>query len=169
MQRILIIGSSGAGKSHLALRLGEELGVAVIHLDREYWRPGWSEPAKDEWGAELAHLLQREQWIMDGNFGGTMEMRMEAADTVIFLDMPRTTCVARVLKRWWSYRGEARPDMADGCDEKVDLKFLKWVWRYPVDSKPTVEARLAKFNGRLRVIRLHSSAEIDSFVDSLNN
>lgn len=167
MQKILIVGSSGAGKSHFARRLGAQLGLEVIHLDREYWQPGWTEPSREQWRDTLDKLLKRDAWIMDGNFGGTMEIRMACADTVIFLDLPRTTCTLRVLKRWWTYKRGTRPDMAPGCDERVDIKFLKWVWSFPVESKPKVEERLLRFGDRLRVIRLISHKDIESYLRSI--
>src|ERR1051325_3370360 len=111
MQKILVIGSGGAGKSTFARRLGERLKLDVIHLDRLYWKPGWIETPKDEWRRLIQELLNREAWIMDGNYSGTLEMRMAACDTVIFLDIARSVCLWRVMKRSISYRKECRPDM----------------------------------------------------------
>src|SRR5215470_7625258 len=99
MQKILVIGSGGAGKSTLAKRLGARLNLEVIHLDKVYWKPGWVEPPKAEWQNRVQELLNREAWIMDGNFSDTLVMRMAACDTVIFLDLARLICLWRVLKR----------------------------------------------------------------------
>src|SRR5262245_53158006 len=118
MNRILIIGSGGSGKSTLAKDLGEATGIEVIHLDKLHWKPGWVGPDKAEWHETVRCALEKESWIMDGNFGGTMEMRMAVADTVIFLDLPRMVCIRRALKRFIRYRGTNRPDMTKGCNEK---------------------------------------------------
>ncbi len=83
MRRVLVIGSGGAGKSTFARRLGDILQIDVIHLDTFYWRPGWVETPKPEWREIVLGLVQRESWIMDGNFSGTLEQRLEACDTVI--------------------------------------------------------------------------------------
>ena len=99
MKKIIIIGSGGAGKSTFARRLGEILNIEVLHLDKLYWQPNWTEPSKIEWQKTVEEMLIQDAWIMDGNFGGTMEMRIEASDTVILLDLPRTVCLYRVLKR----------------------------------------------------------------------
>lgn len=163
MKRILVIGSSGAGKSTFAKRLGTATGVKVIHLDQIHWKPNWTEPPKEEWRATLEDALKGEAWIMDGNFGGTMEMRMAACDTVIFLELPRLVCIYRILKRVARHYGKKRPDMAEGCNEKFDWKFIKWVWNYPEKTKPKAEAIMNKFRDEKTVIRLTSRKEIESF------
>lgn len=165
MKRVLVIGSSGAGKSTFARRLGEKTGLKVIHLDRLFWKPNWVETAdKNEWKAVLEKALAGEAWIADGNFSATLEMRLEKCDTVIFLDMPRALCVYRILKRLALYRKGSRPDMADGCDEKFDWEFTKWTWNYPARSKPKVEALLKRFENEKRIIRLKSRREVENFL-----
>lgn len=163
MKKILVIGSSGAGKSTFSRRLHEATGLKLIHLDVLHWKPNWTEPDKEEWRKTVENALQGEEWIMDGNFSGTMEMRIQASDTVIFLDLPRATCVYRILKRVVFYRKGSRPDMADGCDEKFDWEFIKWVWNYPKRSKPKVESLLKSVEDEKTVIRLKSKKEIEDF------
>lgn len=144
MQRILVIGPSGAGKSTLARQLQELTGIFVIHLDQVYWHPNWKETSRNEWRILQENLVQRPTWIIDGNYGATLDIRLQAADTVIFLDFPRRLCLWRVLKRLVQYRGRSRPDMAPGCPEKIDREFLRWIWRWPVDERPLVMARLSQ-------------------------
>ncbi len=163
MKRVLVIGSGGAGKSTFARRLGARLGLEVIHLDKVYWRAGWVETPKDEWKLTVAALCAREAWVMDGNYSGTLDIRLAACDTVIFLDLPRAVCLWRVLRRAAMYRNSSRPDMAVGCREKIDLKFLHWVWSYPTRRRPSVLARLDKIAADRRVIRLRSDAEVERF------
>ncbi len=166
MQKILIIGSSGAGKSTFALRLHKLTGIETIHLDKVYWQPNWVETPKDEWEKTIENLVKKDSWIMDGNYSGTLEIRIYFCDTVIFLDLPRTTCVRRVIKRSLFYKGSSRPDMAEGCAEKIDLeflKFLKWIWDYPKRSKPKVEELLKQFKDTKKIIRLASKTEIENF------
>src|SRR3982751_1716212 len=99
MKKILVIGSGGAGKSTFAQRLGAILKLEVIHLDSLYWSSGWVEMPKDEWRTMVDELLKKDSWIMDGNYGGTLDIRLEAADTVVFLDISRLICLWRILKR----------------------------------------------------------------------
>ncbi|HEX7316793.1 MAG TPA: DNA topology modulation protein [Pyrinomonadaceae bacterium] len=164
MKRVLVIGSGGAGKSTFARRLGERLGLPVIHLDVCFWRPGWVETPKEEWRQTVEGLCARESWVMDGNFSGTLELRLAACDTVIFLDLPRAVCVWRALKRWLMYRDARRPDMAEGCGEKFDLKFLDWIWNYPSRSRPKVLARIEEHARDKQVITLRSSDEVEKFL-----
>src|SRR5829696_8792386 len=116
MRRVSIIGSGGAGKSTLARQLGDITGLPVIHLDREFWRPGWKETPKPEWKNRVEKLVKGDEWIIDGNFGGTMEIRLAAADTVVFLDFPRVLCTFRAIKRAVAFRNRTRPDMGPGCN-----------------------------------------------------
>ena len=95
MNRVLIIGSGGSGKTTLARRLAERTGLPLIHLDALYWRPGWDPTPGDEWRARIAALVRGERWIIDGNYGGTLDLRLEACDTVIFLDVSRWVCLWR--------------------------------------------------------------------------
>jgi adenylate kinase family enzyme len=164
MKRILIIGSGGAGKSTLARRLGEKIGIEVVHLDKLYWNPGWVKTEKEEWLEVVGQAVEKESWIMDGNFGGTLEMRARVCDTIIFLDMPRYICTYRILKRWALYRKKTRPDMAPGCDEKMDLEFFMWVWNYPKRSKPGKELMMERCAKEKTIIRLRSNREIEDFL-----
>ena len=164
MKRVLIIGSGGAGKSTLARRLGEATGIEVVHLDKVHWKPGWTESPKDELRQAVEDVLKKESWIMDGNYGGTMEMRLKSCDTVIFLDFPRAVCLYRVIKRRLTYRGTNRPDMTEGCHEKIDFEFLHWVWTFPGRAKPEIEERLKRFGREKTIIRLRSPRETEDFL-----
>ena len=166
MKKVLVIGSSGAGKSVFSRRLGEITGLPVVHLDRHHWRPGWIEPPKEVWREQVVELLKRDEWIMDGNFGGTMELRLASCDTVIFLDFPRHLCTWRVIKRVITYRGDTRPDLADECPEQFDFAFLKWVWNFPKRSRPVVLERVAKVADRVKVIRLESPRQAEAFLNA---
>lgn len=157
MKKVLVIGSGGAGKSTFAHRLGAALNVEVVHLDKLYWQPGWVEPPKPEWRATVEELLKRDAWIMDGNYSGTLDIRFAACDTIIFLDMPRMLCLWRVLKRFVMYRHQRRPDMADGCREKLNPEFVLWIWNYPRRTRPKV-ARLLESNPEGKTISLAAVA-----------
>jgi adenylate kinase family enzyme len=167
MKKVLVIGSGGAGKSILASRLGGLLKIPVLHLDRFYWRSGWIEPPKDQWVKTVDGLLRQDAWIMDGNYSGTLAMRVDASDTVIFLDLPRVLCVWRVLKRALIYRNDVRPDMAEGCREKLNWEFISWVWNYSTRSRPKIMQLLRSNSERKKIVWLRSSSEVESFLARL--
>lgn len=167
MKKILIIGSGGAGKSTLARRLGEWLAIEVVHLDKLHWKPNWTGTPKDEWREIVRRELAKDEWIMDGNFGGTMELRLAACDTVVYLDFPRALCVYRALKRIAKYYNRTRPDMGAGCNERLDFEFLSWVWNFPKDTKPEIEERLGRLDGKINLIRLRSPRETENFLKNL--
>ncbi len=165
MRRILIIGSGGAGKSTLARQLGAELGLPVYHLDQLYWKPGWVKSSREEFADKQATVLRMPEWIIDGNFGETIQARLDAADTVIFLDFPTRVCLWGVFRRYFRYRNRTRPDMTEGSPEKFpDWDFLWWILSYRTTRRPRVMRRLA---GVQRAIVLQSRKEVDAFRRSL--
>ena len=167
MKKLLVIGPGGAGKSTFAKRLGASLQLEVIHLDSLYWSSGWVEMPKDQWRVLIEELVQRDSWIMDGNYGGTLDIRLDACDSVIFLDAPRLMCVQRVLKRLALYRKANRPDMAPGCRERFNWAFIKYVWEYPRKRKPAMLEKLKIHSQTKSVFILRSQAEIEGFLANL--
>ena len=121
MQRVLIIGPCGAGKSTLAGELGQRLKLPVFHMDQLNWRPGWVESSKDEIRERLATIVAKDRWLIDGTYGGTLGERLVRADTIIYLDYPIRLCIARLLRRIWTYRGRTRPDMTEGSPNGLTL------------------------------------------------
>ncbi|QVY62552.1 DNA topology modulation protein [Cytobacillus gottheilii] len=164
MKKIVLIGSGGAGKSTLARQLGEELKIEVYHLDTLFWKPNWVGVPKDVQRNIQNKLVEKEEWIIDGNYGGTMEIRLNAADTIIFLDIHRTICVYRAFKRLLKYRNKTRPDMGEGCKERFDLDFLQWIWNYPKTKRPEILKRLNQMSKDQRVIILKSPREVKKFL-----
>jgi adenylate kinase family enzyme len=164
MRKILVIGSSGSGKSTFATRLGTLLNLEVSHLDKLFWRSGWSEPAPEEWLQIVTALTERDSWILDGNYTGTLELRVKKCDTVIFLDLSRWLCLWRIVTRVLRYRKENRPDMAEGCPEKLDLEFVLWVWNYPRRTKPKVVKLLCESCEGKEIVWLRSRREVERFL-----
>lgn len=162
MQRILVIGSPGAGKSTLSHELAARTGLPLFHLDKLFWLSGWVERDRDEGRAELAEVLAGERWIIDGNYGSTLPMRIARADTVVWLDYPTWRCLGRVFKRWWQYRGKARPDMTEGCPENLNLEFLLYVLNFRNAWQHRNAAALSSFDGAV-----HRFATPDAAADWL--
>ena len=168
-RRIAIVSCGGAGKSRLAGELGRRLGLPVLHLDLHYWRPGWVETPRAEWEALQPSLLAGDAWIADGNYHATLPLRLERADAVVFLDMPRLACLRGVLLRRLRHRGTHRADLPPGCPEKFDLEFLRWIWRFPRDVRPATLAMLREFEARGGlVVVLRSRREVETFLADLD-
>jgi adenylate kinase family enzyme len=119
------------GQVYSGRKLASQTGLPLIHLDREFWRPGWNEPGNDKWQSHVEELTQRKACSIDGNFSATLTIRVSAAGTIVFLDFPCWGCLARMLLRIARSRGKVRDDMAPGCPEWLDWDFLKWIWNWP--------------------------------------
>ncbi|WP_026905800.1 DNA topology modulation protein [Paucisalibacillus globulus] len=167
MKRITVIGSGGSGKSTMAKRLGSILNIDVYHLDALFWKPGWVGTSKEEQRKVQQKLVKQNEWIFDGNYGGTMDIRLNNADTIIFLNISRIICLIRIIKRRIIYRNKTRPDMAQGCEERLDKEFVKWVWNYPKDKKPEILKRLEKEKEEKEIIILSSPKEVEKFLVQL--
>jgi adenylate kinase family enzyme len=167
VQRVLVVGSGGAGKSTLARQLGKVLDIEVVHLDALFWQPGWVMAPRDQELGILARILARDTWIIDGNYGGTLSHRLPRADTVIFLDFPRWLCLWRAAKRAVTYWGRTRPDMAPGCPERLDWEFVRWIWSFPSVHRPRLLRQLTEAPGERQLIRLRSPREAQELVADL--
>ena len=167
MKRILILGCPASGKSTLARRIAQLTGLPLVHLDRLYWRPGWVEAPQTEFCVQLAAELARDTWIIDGNYRSTLALRLESADTAIFLDFPRWPCLGRAMRRSVFGFDRQRPDTADGCREKLDPEFLGFIWRFRREYRPRLLAALDGFPAEK--ILLRSPAEVGRFLSALHN
>lgn len=164
MKKVLIIGPGGSGKSTLAIRLARATGLPLVHLDAHYWRPGWQPTPKDEWREVVASLVSRHAWVMDGNYGGTLDLRVAAADTIIYLDWPRLRCIWGLVQRWIRYAGRDHPARAAGCPERLTREFLSWVWRYPERTRPIILERLQRVPPGTAVITLRNRREVEELL-----
>jgi Adenylate kinase and related kinases len=137
--RIILIGCMGSGKSWLSKRIAEITNYPLYHLDVEHWQPGWVKHSKDEQIARQKELISGEKWIIDGTWGGTMEIRYAAADLIIYLDINRLLCMWSAAKR----TGKKRSDLPDYLEEKnifskEFFQFCKWIWIFPKDNKQRI-------------------------------
>jgi len=165
MQRIMVIGPCGAGKSTAAQRIADTLGLPLTHLDRLHWKPGWVEGSLEDLRDELAEIVTQDIWVIDGNYGRSIDLRLERADTVLYLDFPIRLCLWRAAKRVWQFRGRSRPDMTEGCDERFDPAFFWYIAMWNWNARPRNEARIA---GSLhKVVRLKSPKELETWLTRL--
>jgi len=166
MDKILIIGCGGAGKSTLARQLGEKTGIPVVHLDKLYWHPGWVESSKEEIDAKIMAEMEKPRWIMDGNYNRTIPMRLQYCDTVIYLDYSRLTCLFGVVKRVIGSYGKVRPDMGEGCPERFDWSFIQWIWGFNQKNREKYYRLLKEAEG-VKAVILRNRREAKNFLSTL--
>jgi adenylate kinase family enzyme len=165
--RIVIIGSSGAGKSTLARQLGHQLHLPVIHLDQYFWRPGWVPTPEKERAAIVTHLVGGEKWIIDGTYRKSLDIRLQAADTIIFLDLSRWVCAYRASKRRLLARVQKRQDIAQDCEESLlDARFPRFIRKildYPERTRPSIVAKLHNLDQTKQIIWLQTKEDVRAF------
>lgn len=168
MKKIIVAGvSAGVGKSTFASKLAKKLEIPVHHLDTYYWQSGWIERDTEEFRKDQQQLVKRETWIIEGNYSSSMGIRLAEADTFIYLELPLRVCIYRALKRWVVNYGKTRPDMADGCVEKMDKEFIKFILTTYTDRKQEMRQRATDFlasGTNRKAIVLQTQKQIDSFL-----
>jgi adenylate kinase family enzyme len=171
VQRVVVLGPVGAGKTVVATEIARRMGLPVVHLDLLFWREGWTPAPREEGLRALRAAVAGERWVIDGNFLSSDEAdedgRFERADAVVFLDVGRTTCLRRVLARVMRDRGRSRPDLPPGCREGVDLQLLRWIWDYPRVDRPRVLRLLAGLGEGVAVHHLRSGNDVRRFLATL--
>ena len=164
--RVIIIGCGGSGKSTLSRVLSEKTNLPVVHLDKLFWKEGWVNISREEFDNLLNEELKREEWIIDGNYDRTLKERLKKSDTVIYLDYPRMTCLLGVVKRVLSNYGKVRPDMAEGCPEKFDLDFIKWIWNFNKEHRDKFY-KILKEESDKQIYIFRNRKECNEFVKNL--
>ena len=167
MKRILVLGPSGSGKSTLGERIGRILDIPIVHLDQYYWKPGWIYTPEDEWRAKIEELISADEWVMDGNYTSSLKLRSSAADTIIFIDIPRRLSYLRIFIRFLRFRGRTRPDLGEACPEKIDIDFIRWIWNYPRTRGSVILRFLEKLGATKSVYILHNQREINEFLKEI--
>ena len=171
MQRVVILGCSGTGKSTLARKVGTRLNLPVIHLDSLFWEANWTESDLDVFRAKVKAALASGRWVTDGNYvTKTADLRYAQADAILWLDQPVWLRILRILRRTVIGLGRTRADMAQGCVERIDLKFfvfLKWTRDFDHETRPRIQAALSERFPEKAVTHLRGDAEIAAWLAGL--
>ena len=166
MERILIIGCPGAGKTTLALALKEKLGLPLVHLDQLWWKGNWENVTREEFDSRLAMALNMDRWIIDGNYSRTIEMRLQRCDTIIYLDFDRWQCLWGMFQRVICNYGKHRPDMGGNCKERFDWEFVKWIWNFNDQNRVRNYTWIAQAK-HAKAIVLKNRKEVKQFLETL--
>ena len=156
MKKVIIIGCPGSGKSTLARALHQKTGLPLYHLDMMYWNADKTTVEKSVFRKRLSAVLEEDAWIVDGNYSSTMEMRLQACDTVIFLDFPLEVCLAGIKER----RGKPRSDMP-WIETEEDEEFVEFIKSYQELQRPLVLALLERYPDK-KVVVLTSREQVDA-------
>ena len=161
MKKIAVIGCPGSGKSTLCARLGEITGLPVVFLDAIYHTSAWDpDTKKQDWRNLMRELVEKSEWIIDGNYKGTLDIRVPSADTIVFLDFPRWLCLYRVIQR---RIGQLCGHPARGGNpERLELDFLRFIWGYRRIERPKVIAMLEQ--KKEGVFILKTPSEVETFL-----
>ena len=163
MEKIVIMGSSGAGKTTLARELGPILKIKkVYHLDRLFWQRHWKGKSGDTRIDILQGLVGEKQWIIDGNYFSVSKLHLNAADTIIFLDTSPLCCLWRLIKRHREYRRRSRRDIPEGCTDKLNLYRVWKVLTFPLQGRK-LKQKLRSYKFK-RIIWLRSIEEVEDFL-----
>ena len=162
MKRVIVIGCPGSGKSTVSRTLHNKTGIPLYHLDMIYWNADKTTVEKSVFLERLSVVLEKDEWIIDGNYGSTMELRMAACDTVIFLDYPLDVCLDGIKER----RGKPRSDMP-WIETEEDSEFIEFIKNYNEQQKPKVLELLEKCSDK-NIVILRSREQADVFLNGEN-
>lgn len=160
MKRIIVIGMMGSGKSTFANKLGKKINLPVIHLDKEYHLSNWEERfTKERWIEFLKNLLKQKEWIIDGNYKSTLNLRLKTADTVVFFDFPKWICLFRAFKR--SFNKEQPFDKPKGMREKISFELIKLIITY---HSNTIREKLKKYKNDKQIFIVNNDSEAENLL-----
>ncbi len=163
MKKIMVIGCPGSGKSTFSRALHRRTGIPVYHLDMMYWNADRTTVDKAVFRERLSSTIQESEWIIDGNYDSTIELRLQACDTVIFLDYPTEVCLSGIMER----RGKARTDIPwiENEDEE-DTEFIEFVKSFNAQSRAEIIDLLNRYSYK-DIHILKSRDEADSFLNQI--
>ena len=166
MQRVLVMGCSGSGKSTFGRALADKLRLPFVSIDQIYWQPGWREPKLEEFTARMTREAEKPAWVMDGNYmrDGAGALRRARADTILWFDLPRWVCMVSVVARSVKSYGVVRPEMAPGCPERFDWTFWRYVWSYREVQRPKLVSYFSALRPDQQRVTFTSRAQATSFL-----
>lgn len=161
MRKVIVIGCPGSGKSTFSRALHKVTGIPLYHLDMMYWNADRTTVDRTVFRERLEEVIQKDEWIIDGNYGTTMELRLEACDTVFFLDYPVDVCLEGIRER----KGKKREDMPwIEPENEEDNEFIDFIKSYNAESRPKVMELLNRYSSKnIHIFR--SRNEADEFVN----
>lgn len=160
MKRIIVIGSPGAGKSTFSRQLRDKTGLPLYYLDMIWHLPDRTTITKDEFDEKLAEILKKDSWIIDGNYGRTIEMRLKHCDTVFLLDYPLDVCLEGAMARVGVQREEI-----PWVEEELDEEFRQWIIDFPKTKLPQIYVLLDQYSGGKEIHIFRSRDDANNYLE----
>ena len=159
------MGSPGSGKSTFARRLSQVTGIPVVSLDALFWKPGWKPSEAAEFEARVAEAVRGPRWIIDGDYiWWAGDVRRDVADAVIWFDLPRRACMVGIISRIATSYGRVRPEMAEGCPERINAEFFRYVWTYRRERRPKLQQYLGELRSDQSLICFTDRAQAERYL-----
>ena len=162
MEKIIVVGPSGSGKSYLSKRLSELLNIPLYHLDQIWWKEDKTHITRDEFDETLKFILSKDKWIIDGDYSRTYEMRMEACDTIVFLNFPLEECLLGVESRIGTHREDI-----PWVEDEFDPEFKEWIINWFSNALPKLQMLLDKYKTSKNIIALKTRKEEECFLENI--
>ncbi len=168
VNRVLVIGCSGGGKTTLSVQLANRLSLEYISIDRDVrWLPNWTERDKRQQRKMITEMVNRDRWLMDGSGASTFDLRLPRTDLILWVRVTRYTALKGLTLRVIRNLGSVRPEMAEGCPEKLpDLEFLSYIWNFEKKHTPIFIEIIDKHGSDIPIAVLQSHAEIGKLLSS---
>ncbi|MEM9419200.1 MAG: topology modulation protein [Planctomycetota bacterium] len=152
----------------MSFKLAEQFKLPLYHMDRLHWKPGWVESTREELIEKLNEVTAQPRWLIEGNYSGTFDQRLPLADAIYFLDFPRRIYRWRVIKRVLTGYGRTPPDKTEGCPERFDIEFIRYVWRFHREAQPRI-LRYLEAHPDLPVLRFDRPSQLTQHLRSLKS
>ena len=161
MKKVIVIGCPGSGKTTFAEKLSKSTGIPLYYLDAIWHKPDKTHIPREEFDERISEIFRESEWIIDGNYASTMEMRVEACDTVFFLDYSKEVCLEGIRAR----KGKIRSDLP-WVENSDDLEFIEFINNYNRDNRPKVLDLLSKYSDR-EIVIFSNRADSESYISKI--
>ncbi|PVE56382.1 AAA family ATPase [Rhizobium rhizogenes] len=169
--RVLVVGSSGGGKTTLSRQVAHHLQAEYFSIDRDVrWLPNWTQREQGEQHRIIRDIVVHDRWVLDGSNPSTFDIRLPRTDVVIWMRLSRLTCLAGIGRRVMRNYGRVRPDMADGCAEPLpNLEFLTYIWTFEQRHAPLFVRNFDLYGPEVPIFQVKSRREADRLLDLMRS